>query len=96
MNGGYINVDCDGMNLLAESAQIITGLYQRVKTAWTIGKPIYAYNCMWGDLPISPIPVFAIPFPSSNEIICTLSTLQVIIKNDDTVTINNLISARAE
>ncbi len=92
MNGGYINVDCGGLNLLAESAQTIAGIYDRVKTAWLTGKPIYAYNCMWGDSPISPIPVFAIPFPESNEIICTASTLQVIVKDDDSVTINNLVS----
>lgn len=93
MNGGYINIDCHGLNLLSESAQTITGIFQATQTAWLSGKPIYAYNCMWGDTPISPIPVFAIPFPTSNEIICTSSTLQVIIKNDDTITINNLVTA---
>lgn len=96
MNGGYIIVDCTGMNLLAESAQTITGLYKTVQNALLTGKPIYAYNCMWGDAPISPVPVFAIPFTGSGEIICTSSTLQIIVKDDDTVTINNLVSARAE
>lgn len=96
MNGGYINIDCGGLNLLAESAQTITGLYQTVFDAWKRGKPMYAYNCMWGETLISPIAVFAIPFPDSNEIICTASTLQVVIKNDDTVTINNLAPSRAK
>ena len=91
MNPGYIMVDCKGMNFLAESAQTIAGLYDRVKSAMKTGKPIYAYNCIWGTgKPVTPISVFAIDF-GDDGIIATASTLQIVISKLDAVTINNMV-----
>lgn len=92
MMNGYVSIDCTGLNLLAEEAQTITGLYDRVREAIDSGKPIYAVNVEWGDVStISPIEVFTVDF--GTYIILTASTLQVIVTNEDVVTINNLAPA---
>lgn len=86
---GYIIIDCKGLDLLAESAQTISGLYQAVQDAIASGKPLYATNMVWGDVsPISPVQVFTVQF--DGYVIVTASTLQVIITTADSVTINNL------
>lgn len=92
MMNGYVSIDCTDLNLLAEEAQTITGLYDRVREAIDSGKPIYAVNAAWGDVStISPIEVFTVDF--GTYIILTASTLQVIVTNEDVVTINNLAPA---
>lgn len=91
MNGGYINVDCAGLNLLAQSSQTITGLYAKCKAAVGLNKPIYAVNCVYGSgVPMSPIAVMAIE--EDTTFIFTASILQVRVAADDTVTIVPLIS----
>lgn len=86
---GYIGIDCTGLNLLAEDSQTISGLYDRVKEAVTTNKPMYAFNCVWGDVSkISPIEVFSVDF--GTYYVLTASTLQVIVTNEDVVTINNM------
>ncbi len=90
MTGGYIMIDCHGLDLLSESSQTISGLYSDIQTAMRIGKPIYAYNVNWGTLAITPIHVFAIQL-TSTTVTCTASTLQVVITSDDAVTVNNLV-----
>lgn len=91
MNGGFIQIDCTGLDLTkGATSQTVEGLYQRVKIAIGIGKPIMAYNAVWGLVgAVTPILVFAIDW--GDYIICTASTLQVIINPDDTVTINNMV-----
>ena len=92
MKGGYINIDCSGLDLTKGSTvQTISGLYQTVKNAFKANKPIFAYNANWGENGIvSPIQVFVIDF--GTQFICTSSTLQVIVTNKDKITINNLIA----
>lgn len=86
---GYISIDCKGLDLLAAESQTITGLYADVQEAIKTSKPIFAVNMVWGDVsPISPVQVFTVQF--DGYVICTASTLQVIITNEDGVTINNL------
>lgn len=92
MKGGYIMIDCGGMNLLSETSQTISGLYTKVAKAVTRNKPIYAYNCVYGaGVPITPIQVFAIK--ESGNYICTASILQITVESNDAVTITSLISA---
>lgn len=89
---GYISIDCKGLNLLAESAQTISGLYQTVQDAIASGKPLYATNMNWGTVsPISPVQVFTVQY--DGYVICTASTLQIIVTSADSVTINNLAPA---
>lgn len=91
MKGGYVNIDCTGLDLTKGSTeQTISGLYDMVKNAFKANKPIFAYNTNWGNNGIvSPIQVFAIDF--GTYFICTSSTLQVIVTNKDKITINNMI-----
>ena len=92
---GYISVDCKGLNLLAEEAQTITGLYNEVQEAIATGKPIFATNLVWGEVSaISPVQVFSVQW--DGYVILTASTLQVIVTTSDVVTINNLAPANAE
>lgn len=92
MKGGYVLVDCKGLDLLAESTQTITGLYAKIKAAKATGKMIIAENMIWGDDgTISPVHVFAIDMGSTYGIYCTASTLQIRISPADVVTIVNMI-----
>lgn len=87
-------IDCGGLNLLSESAQTRTGLYATLKDAIKMGKPVFAYNCVWGTgNPITAIPVSvnAETTTANADIICTASTLQIWVSNADSVTIVNMI-----
>lgn len=90
MKDGYIGIDCKNLDLTKGSTpQTISGLYAKLQSVMGIDKPIYAHNCIWGTgVKITPIQIFAIQF--DGYIIATASTLQVIITNEDSVTINNL------
>ena len=91
MKGGYVLVDCKGLDLLSESTQTITGLYAKVKAAMATGKLIIAENMIWGDDgSISPVHVFAIDMGPTYGIYCTASTLQIRISPADVVTIVNM------
>ena len=86
---GYISIDCKGLDLLASESQTITGLYANIQAAIESGKPIFATNMVWGDVsPISPVQIFTVQF--DGYVICTASTLQIIVTTEDGVTINNL------
>lgn len=90
MRGGYIMVDCKGLNLLAVSKQTIAGIYEETEKARKSGKQVLAHNCVWGPgVEITPIPVFAVPFDGYT--VWTSSTLQIIVDEDDGVTINNMV-----
>lgn len=91
---GYISIDCKGLNLLAEEAQTISGLYNEIQEAIATGKPMFATNLVWGDVSaISPVQVFSVQW--DGYVILTSSTLQVIVTTADSVTINNLAPATA-
>ena len=90
MNGGYVMVDCKGLNLLAQSSQTVNGLYEVCKDAYNSGKPIIAYNCVYGTgVPLTPIQVFAIE--EAGKFIFTSSILQIIVDDDDSVVIASLL-----
>lgn len=92
---GYINIDCKGLNLLAQEAQTVNGLYNEIQEAIATGKPMYATNLVWGDVSaISPVQVFSVQW--EGYVILTSSTLQVIVTTEDSVTINNLAPAEAK
>ena len=90
--GGYAIVDCKGLDLTKGSTpQTINGLFARIKEVMPSGKPLLGYNCIWGSgVPVTPIYFFAIQY-DTNTIICTASTLQIYITNEDVVTIVNMV-----
>lgn len=90
MNGGYAMIDCKKLNLLSQSSQTISGLYNEVKAAVEAGKPMVAYNCEYGvGVPMTPISVMTIH--QGDEYCCSASILQIWVKNDDTVRIVSLL-----
>lgn len=92
MMNGYVSIDCQGLNLLAESSQTITGLYDACQEAMSSGKPIVAVNCVYGTgVAMTPVNVFIVPF--DGYIVATASVLQVVVTDEDAVTINNLAPA---
>ena len=91
MNFGIVNIDCAGLELTNTETQTITGMYSNCKEALETGKAVVAYNCKWDTKPVSPIMVFGIDF--GTYFIFTASTLQVIVNNDDTISIVNMAPA---
>lgn len=92
MNGGYVLIDCKGMDLTKGSTeQTISGIFARVKEAEKTGKPIHAVNCVWGtNGRVSPINVMTMD-ASETLVICTASTLQIYVNNTDVVTIVSMV-----
>lgn len=89
--GGYVLVDCKGLDLLKSQKQTIDGIHERVAAAMATGKPVYAENCVWGpDNYVSPINVICTT--DSGDLTATASTLQIRIGTDDGCTVNNFIS----
>ena len=88
IKGGYAIIDCKGLNLLSETSQTIAGLFDKVNTAYKRNKLIHAVNVKWGTTPMSPIPIFVNDL--DGVLVCTASTLQIRISNDDSVTIVNM------
>lgn len=92
---GYIIIDCTGIDMLSEDSQSLTGLYARVQEAINSGKPIYATGLTWGEQgTMSPIQIFTVQF--DGYVVCTASTIQIIVGSDDSITINNLIPSTSE
>lgn len=90
MHGGYIMVDCEGLDLIKGSTpQIIPGIYTKVTVAYESGSQVVAHNCTWDGVPMSPISCMIVPF--NGYYIVTASTLQIVVPVNDSVTINNLV-----
>lgn len=95
LKGGYTMIDCKGLNLLSQSAQTISGLYNDCKTAIATGKAVFAHNINFGvGNPMTPVPIM-VNFESaeSTSIVCTASTIQIWVASNDAVTIVNLAPA---
>ena len=92
MKGGYVLIDCKGLDLLSESTQTISGLYAKCKAAMATGKMIIAENLIWDDgvdRPVSPVSCFGIDM-GDYGIYITASTLQIRVSKLDVVTIVNM------
>lgn len=85
-NGGYIMADVTGLNLALDTAQNITGIWNKAVKAMKQNKPIIAYGATYGTAPVSPVTTFGW-YISSTEIVIVGATLHVHIKNDDTATV---------
>ena len=94
LKGGYVLVDCKGLNLLGGSTpQSIDGLYAACDVAMKSGKPIIACNCIYGKgHECSPVAVMG-QRESAHTIVFTSSILQVIVTDEDSVTVVSLVTA---
>ena len=90
-NSGYIFVDCGGLELNDSSSQSISGIFTRAKKAMASGKPVFVTNCeMNGDY-TAPVSVTAW-YEDEHTIIATGHVLRIVIKDDDDVTVINLVA----
>lgn len=93
MNGGYINIDASGLDIHETEKQTISGIYKKVKNAMLKNKPLFVYNAVFGSYgKMSPIAIMANYASDGVTIICTSSTIQLIVSADDGVITNNLVS----
>ena len=95
-NGGYTMVDCTGIDLNTSTKQTVSGIFNRVDTAFKTGKPIYCVGATFnisgtGNI-TSPIMVM-INSDENGGYVATASTLQVQIDKDDGIQIVNLAPA---
>lgn len=93
VKSGYCMVDCKGLNLLGGSTpQTIAGLFDECVKALASGKAVFAHNCIYGTgHPMSPVAVMG-QLESDDEIVFTSSILQIRVKDDNTVTIESLLT----
>ena len=91
MNGGYLNVDCTGIDLHKSTKQEIAGIWDKAVKALKSEKPIHAYGCTYGDALVSPVPVFGW-YLATDEIVIVGATLHVHIKDDDSATVLDVVS----
>lgn len=89
--GGYVLVDCDGLELNDSTTQSIPGIYKRAKEALYSGKLCLACNCLMNDGVCSPVAVAAWQ-EDENTIIATGHVLRITIESDDDVTVTNLVA----
>lgn len=87
MVGGYIMVDCSGLDLTETDAQSITGIWDKAVSAISADKPIIAHGCVYGSgVPVSPVTCFGW-YIAADEIVIVGATLHIHIKDDDTATV---------
>lgn len=87
MNGGYFLLDCTGLDLTKDTAQSITGCWQKTVDAIAANKPIIAHNCIYGTgVPVSPVTCFGW-YIASDEIVIVGATLHIHVKDNDTATV---------
>lgn len=91
MKGGYILVDCTGLELYETDPQSITGIWEKAVTAIKQNKPIMACNCTYAEAPVTPVPCFGW-YLSATEIVIVGATLHVHVKSDDTATVLDVVS----
>jgi len=93
MNGGYILVDCSGLDLTDSNEQTISGLWNKAVAAIATQKPIVASGSVYGTgKPVSPVTCFGW-YISATEIVIVGATLHIHIKNTDKVTVLDVASA---
>ena len=93
MNGGYFMIDCGGLDLTDNTEQTINGLYAQMVKGIASGKPLVAYNCVWGDnsdSPLTPIQFFAQNWTDS-LVVGTASILNITCSSADKVNVTSLI-----
>lgn len=90
MNGGYVLLDCKGLELTTATGQTIAGMHQRITDTIGAGKPFYACNCTFEGDVMTPVAVMITP-RSGGTYIATASTLQIVIGTDDSIEIINMI-----
>lgn len=81
INSGYVLIDAGGLDLSSSDPQTIAGAWTMVQDAVATGKPIVAYNMVYGEgNPLTPVQCFGWPI-SSTEFVLVSATLHIHVKN---------------
>lgn len=91
LKGGYVMVDCKGLELTETDPQSIAGIWDIAKNALASGKPIIAYNCVYNTAPVSPVESFGW-YLDTDEIVIVGATLHIHVKDDNTATVLDVVS----
>lgn len=92
MNGGYIVVDCAGIDLSDNTSQTVDGIWDKAVSAIDTDKPIVAYNTEYGTgKRVSPVTCFGW-YIDTDEIVIVGATLHIHIKDDDSVLVLDVAS----
>lgn len=84
--GGYIMVDCTGIDLTTGDTPItVPGIWDIATAAMKSKKPIVAEGLTYGDAPVTPVNCFGWVL-ADDEIVFVSATIHVHIKDDNTVT----------
>lgn len=92
MNGGYMMVDCTGLDLSLGTAQEIPGIWDKAVKAMKQEKPIIAHGCKYATAEVTPVTCFGW-YIAADEIVIVGATLHVHIKDNDTATVLDVASA---
>lgn len=84
MNGGYVMIDCAGLDL--GNPGEVTGLYARAKKAIETNKPIQLYGLKNSTQGYTPVPAFG-GVESATSVFLSFSSTTIHINNADIVTI---------
>lgn len=92
MNGGYVMLDYEGIELTATGAAeavTINGIYSATKTAIESGKIVVVGNCKYESKVVSPISAFAFLFPvTDGNLVVKILNYTLNITSADTVMIS--------
>ena len=84
MNGGYVMVDCMGLDL--GDPGTVSGLYAKVKTAISADKPIQLYNLKNSTKKFTPVPAYG-GVESETSVFLSFFSTTLHISSSDVVTI---------
>lgn len=83
MNGGYVNVDFNGVDL--GNLGTVPGIYEMVKNAISTDKPIVLYNVVNGAQEFTPIVAFG-GTESATSVFLSFYPVTLHISNQDAIT----------
>ena len=84
MNGGYVMIDCEGLDI--GNPGKVGGLYTRAKNALATSKPVQLYNMKNGTQVFTPVPAYG-GIESASSVFLSFFPVTIHIDNEDTVTI---------
>ena len=90
MKGGYLLVDCEGLDLTSDTKVTKTGFWKKAQAALAADKPLVFQNCIYGTgKPVSPVTGFGW-YLSATSIVMVGATLHIIIDSEDGVIVQDV------
>lgn len=89
-NGGYALIDLSGTDLSAGSKVTISGLYNKLATAYKSNKPIIACNLVDGSKGITPSQLSTLKNGTDYE--ATIGVNKITVDKNDGVVVSSLVT----